>query len=78
MKFENFQKVKSSDEFCNMLCPNPPKITAEERLNKYKQLVDKTPDKWLQYHFDWSIQEEHYELAAYIKSVAKVRGVVIA
>lgn len=68
----------SSDEFCKMLCPTPPKLTAEERLFKYKKLVDRTPDKWLKYHFDWSVKEEEYELAAYIKSVAEKRGVVIA
>lgn len=61
-----------------MLCPNPPILTAEELLDEYKKLVDRTPDKWLQYHFDWSVKEEHYELAAYIKSVAEKRGVVIA
>jgi hypothetical protein len=67
----------TSDEFVNMLCPEPPKISKEELLEKYKLLVDKTPDKFLKQHLDWSIKEENFELAAYIRDVAEARGVVI-
>lgn len=68
----------SPDEFVNMLFPNPPKLSEEERVEKYKGFVDKTPDKWLKYHLDWSIKEEEFELAAYIRDVAKNRGVDIS
>lgn len=48
-----------------------------ESLPKMKELMDKTPDKWLQFHLDNSIKDEHYELAAYIRDIAKQRGVPI-
>ncbi len=65
----------TSDEFVNMLFPNPPKLSKEERLAKFKSIIDKTPDKWLKYHLDWSINEEEFELAAYIRDLATKRGV---
>lgn len=68
----------TSDEFVNMLCPNPPKLSKEERLNKYKIIIDKTLDKWLKYHLDWSVDEQEFELAAYIIDVAKIRGVNVS
>lgn len=68
----------TSDDFVNMLCPTHQKISKEERLEKYKTIVDKTPDKWLKCHLDWAVREEEFELAAYIRDVAITRGVDIS
>lgn len=46
----------------------------QEKLERYKVIIDKTPDKFLQYHFDWSIKSEHYELSEYIKQTAEKRN----
>lgn len=68
----------TSEEFVSMICPNQPKMTKEEKLAKYKNIIDKTPDKWLKYHLDWSVKEEEFELAAYIRYIAKYRNVDVS
>ena len=45
-----------------------------DELNKYKELIDKTPNKFLKFHLKDQIQKEHYELAQYIKETALKRG----
>lgn len=56
---------------------NIPEDTHEEylgKLDRYKDIIDRTPNKFLNFHLKDSIQKEHYELAAYIKEVAENRG----
>jgi hypothetical protein len=67
----------TAGEFASMLCPNQPEKSKEETLEAYRSIIDNTPDKWLKYHLDWSVKEEEFELAAYIRDVAKSRGVDI-
>lgn len=45
------------------------------RLPQYKDIIDRTPDHFLGHHLKTELGQEHYELAAYIKEVAKKRGV---
>lgn len=52
-------------------------LSEEEKLKRYKLLIDRTPDKLLNQHLDSAIKDEMYELAAYIRDVAKQRGVDI-
>lgn len=68
----------SSDSFIKMLVPNPPVYSKEVRLAKYKSIIDRTPDKFLKYHLDWSIKVEEFELAAYIRDTATQRGVALS
>jgi hypothetical protein len=47
-----------------------PKETHEEymkNLPTYMNIIDRTPDKFLQYHLDNAVRDERYELAQYIK-----------
>lgn len=56
---------------------NIPEDTHEEylsKLDKYKEIIDKTPNKFLKFHLDDCIKKEHYELAQYIKDKALTRG----
>ena len=56
---------------------NIPNDTHEEYLNKldkYKEIIDRTPNKFLKFHLDYCIKKEHYELAQYIKDKALDRG----
>ena len=62
------------------LIDNFPQPSIEEYLNnlpKYKEIVDKTPDKWLQFHLDNAIKDEWFELAAYIRDTATRRGITV-
>lgn len=57
-----------------------PEPTKEEDFALMKKLVDDTPDKWLEYQLNQCLKydtPEQYRLAAYIKEVAKRRGVKI-
>jgi protein-arginine kinase activator protein McsA len=67
----------TSDELCNMMDQTLPYRTHEQKLKTYKEIVDKTPDKWLRYHLDWAVENEEYELAAYIRDIAIQRNVNI-
>jgi hypothetical protein len=52
---------------------NIPEDTHEEYLSKisdYKEIIDKTPNKFLKFHLDDCIKKERYELAQYIKDKA--------
>lgn len=56
---------------------NIPKETHEEYLNnldKYKVIIDKTPNKFLKFHLNDCLKKERYELAQYIKDKAMTRG----
>lgn len=55
----------------------PGNSTTEEFLLKCKEIVDRSPDHFLQYHFDWSIKKEVFEISAYIRDVAKKRDVIL-
>lgn len=41
---------------------------------EYKEIIDKSPDKFLDFHMRTAIKNEEYELAQYIKDVAESRG----
>lgn len=43
-------------------------------LDKYKVIIDKTPNKFLKFHLDDCIKKEHFELAQYIKDKAESIG----
>ncbi|MCB0474939.1 MAG: hypothetical protein KDC69_04645 [Flavobacteriaceae bacterium] len=45
-----------------------------EKLDEYKILVDKSPDRFLKFHLDNAVRDEHYELASYIKEEMENRG----
>ena len=48
---------------------NIPKDTHEQyltKLDKYKDIIDRTPRKFMNFHLDDCIKKEHYELAQYI------------
>ena len=45
-----------------------------KKIDSYKKLVDKTPNRFLQYHLDDQVKKEHYEIAQYIKETADKRG----
>ena len=65
------------EEIIHNLIDNIPEDTHEEylmKLNKYKELIDKTPNKFLKFHLNDQIKKEHYELAQYIKETALKRG----
>lgn len=47
----------------------------EEFVERAKAIIDKTPDKFLQYHLDDCIKKEYFEVAAYIRDIADLRGV---
>lgn len=68
-------RLVTSDEFIELLT-GVTKIERpkQEMLERYKAIIDKTPDKFLQYQFDWSIKSEHYELSEYIKQTAEQRN----
>lgn len=54
-----------------------PEDTHEEylsKLDKYKIIIDKTPNKFLKFHLDTCIKKEQYELAQYITEKAINRG----
>ncbi|WP_438423123.1 hypothetical protein [Aquimarina macrocephali] len=54
-----------------------PEETHEEylkNLEKYKNIIDKTPNNFLKYHLDDQINKEHFELAEYIITIAFERG----
>ena len=56
---------------------NIPEDTHEEylsKLDKYKVIIDKTPNKFLKFHLDDCIKKEHYELAQYTKDKALTKG----
>jgi hypothetical protein len=49
---------------------NIPRDTHDEylsKLDKYKEIIDKTPHRFLDFHLNDSIVNERYELAQYIK-----------
>lgn len=53
------------------LLKNIPEDTHDEylsKLTKYKKLIDRTPDKFLNFHLTDCIKKERYELAQYIKN----------
>ena len=65
------------EEIIHNLIDNIPEDTHEEylmKLNKYKEIIDKTPNKFLKFHLKDQIKKEHYELARYIKETALKRG----
>ncbi len=56
---------------------NIPEDTHEEylsKLDKYKEIIDKTPNKFLSFHLTDCVEKEHYELAEYIKQTALKRN----
>ena len=72
--------MDSEKSFANVffdLIDNCPKPSIEEYLKnlpKYKQMVDNSSDKWLQFILDNAIKDEWFELAAYIRDTATHRG----
>ena len=44
------------------------------QLDRYKEIIDRTPNKFLRFHLDDCIKKERYELAQYIKDKAQSRG----
>lgn len=44
-----------------------------EKLEKYKDVIDRTPNRFLKFHLDDQVKKEHYELAEYIKQTAARR-----
>lgn len=67
------------NEIINLL-ENIPLDTREQyldKLAKYKEIIDKTPNKFLDFHLNDSVKKEHYELAQHIKDTANFRGFVI-
>lgn len=45
-----------------------------KNLPEYKRLVDGSPSKFLQYHLENAIQDEHFELAKYIQETIIIRA----
>jgi hypothetical protein len=45
-----------------------------KNLPRYKEFIDKTPNKFLNFHLNDAIKNERYELAAYIKKTAEKRN----
>lgn len=43
-------------------------------IDKYKNIIDRTPNKFLKFHLDDSIKKEWFELAHYIKETANKRN----
>lgn len=43
-------------------------------LDKYKEHIDQSPNKFLKYHLENALFNEQYELAEYIKQTAKNRN----
>ena len=43
------------------------------KLPKYKAIIDKSPNKFLGFHLKYCVEKEQFELAQYIKEVAKER-----
>lgn len=48
-----------------------------QNLPKYKEIIDRTPNKFLDFHLDDSIKKERYELAEYIKQTAIKRNFIL-
>lgn len=60
---------------------NLPQESHEEYLNnldEYKKIIDRTPNKFLEYHLKTCLKKEQYELAEYIKITAQNRGFLIS
>ena len=64
---------KSILEWLKNIPPDTPSQYMEN-LNKYKEIIDRTPNKFLKQHLDNSIKDEQYELAQHIKDTADKRG----
>lgn len=43
-------------------------------IDAYKDIIDRSPNKFLKFHLDDCIKKEHYELAEYIKQTAIKRN----
>ena len=64
------------EQIIHNLIENIPEDTHEEylsKLDKYKEIIDKTPNKFLKFHLDDCIKKERYELSQYIKETALTR-----
>lgn len=56
------------------LFENPDRNEFEKR---FKWLIDHAPNDDLAFHYNWTIEDEIFEMTAYIVEVAKKRGVDI-
>lgn len=52
-----------------------PENKSASKLDKLKGIIDRTPGKWLQYQLDTALYGENFELAAYIRDVARKKGI---
>lgn len=52
-----------------------PVVKTKPKTEQLKTMIDTTPDDRLQVHLDTAIYQENYELATYIRNVARKRGV---
>jgi len=48
-----------------------------QNLPRYKEIINNTPNHFLQFHLDDVIKKEQYELAEHIKNVANTRGYLL-
>ena len=54
-----------------------PEISEAEFEKRFKWLIDHAPNDDLAFHYNWTIEDEIFEMTAYIVEVAKKRGVDI-
>jgi hypothetical protein len=52
-----------------------PEEKPKTKFEKLQRIIDRTPGKWLQYQLDTALYNENFELAAYIRDVARKRAV---
>lgn len=71
--------ILSADDLINAIAQifDLAQLSEEEKLVRYKLLIDRTPDSWLKQQLESAVKDEMYELAAYIRDIAKQRGVDI-
>lgn len=48
-----------------------------KNLSSYKGIIDRTPNKFLDYHLKNAVNQEQYELAQHIKETAEKRGFIL-
>ena len=64
-------EIRSFDDFMDSITPDDAG-TREfylKNLDRYKDIIDRSPDKFLNQHLNTAVEKEEFEIAAYTRDV---------